>query len=166
MSNNKHFLKAKKENGFSTIELLVVSLIILLTATFSFMPLKNTWESYRLESAARLLASDIRLMQQYCFRNKEAAVTIVFYSFGYEKFYMQDNRIKKKEMVVLPSSTKIVVNKLMFGSGENILRFNTKGTPIPGGGTVHFQNSRGEHRYVIVTPATGRVRVSKFPPLS
>lgn len=69
----------------------------------------------------------------------------------------------EKTTVKLPEGIVYVMNNFPLEKGIRKLSFSNIGAPNQGG-TVGFKNRRGSRLYVIITPATGRVKVSSEPP--
>jgi Tfp pilus assembly protein FimT len=116
-----------------------------------------------LEIAARTLATDIRRCQQ-------AAITTgrehyIDFLFDFESFNYRINSVprQKEERVRFPEGVSYRATTVGFFNGIPRLSFNPGGTPIRVG-TVVLQNKHGDVLYVIVTPATGRVRIDDSPP--
>ena len=153
---------SKFSPAFTAIELLCVLAILGLLAALAVPALAHWAAAGTLETAAHRLAQDMRRVQQ-------AAITsgltseIVFYKYGTDFDYrIRDYASGKKIDVKLPPG--ITFRSINFpGEGIYTLKFYRSGAPNQGG-SVGLKNEKGESLYVIVTPATGRVRISSEPP--
>lgn len=145
------------ERGFTVIELLcVVAIIGFLSAVVAldFRMLHNT---YKLRIAAMELEKNIQMIQQKAV-TECAAWRIVFQSNSYQ--IAKDSNAKQ---VRLPEGIMISNN---FTS--NTLKFNSSASPNQGGHVVLATNENTynslDKLYIVVSVATGRVRISEsFP---
>ncbi len=151
----------KSEFAFTTVELLCV-LAILALLTAAAVPALAGWGQERtLELAARTIALDMRRLQQ-------AAITsgltccMQFYEFQHN-YRRLDYAADETRRIYLPAGITIQSVNFIYSGGTHNLCFLRSGAPNRGG-TVCIRNERGDRRYIIVTPATGRVRISKDPP--
>ncbi len=121
------------------------------------MPPLSRWS---LESAARVMAGNIRLLRQEAIStaNTQKAVFYI-YNDCYSLSLEEGNRC-----IELPEEIRFK-GLTTFPLQDNVpyVHFNRLGRPSSGG-TVILQSGSAEKRYVIVTPVTGRVRVSRDPP--
>jgi hypothetical protein len=116
-------------------------------------------EKWRLEAAAWRLASDMRLARQVAI-TEGISTKIEF------RWEARDYRIflpEEKKTVKLPRGISYAMNNFPISGGVRGFTISPLGAPSPAG-TVGFKNERGGKLYVIITPATGRVRVSSEPP--
>lgn len=161
---------AKETTGYSLIEVTIVLAIIGTFAGVYFgMPGQDR---LRLNSAAAMIAQDIRLAQQLNM-NQDGLYTIRFDCLN-EKYYItRYTKIYKK--VDLPGNVDILGTNFDFDNNpsngyDNKLCFNTRGEPIRQnsgylyGGHVILKDKNGNCLYVIVASKTGRVRISATPP--
>lgn len=143
------------------MELLLVLAIIALLTAVATPALIGHMEERALELAAHAVAMDMRRAQQ-------AAITsgftseMRFYEFQH-RYRMIDQASGESRMINLPAGITIHFLNFIFSRGTHNLNFLRTGAPNRGG-TLCLRNRRGDLRYIIVTPATGRVRVSKSPP--
>jgi Tfp pilus assembly protein FimT len=138
----------------------VLAILALLTA--AAMPAVAGWgEERALDLAARSVALDMRRLQQ-------AAITsgltccMQFYLSNHS-YRMLDYAADTIKRIYLPEGITIQSVTFLSSGGTYNLCFRRSGAPNRGG-TLCIRNERGDRRYVIVTPATGRVRISKTPP--
>lgn len=137
-----------------------MAILALLTAVA--VPSFVGWGREReLDLAARSVALDMRRLQQ-------AAITsgftccLQFYEFQHN-YRRIDHAAGETKRIYLPKGITIHSVNFIFSGGTHNLCFLRSGAPNRGG-TVCIRNERGDKRYIIVTPATGRVRISKNPP--
>ncbi len=116
-------------------------------------------ERWCLEEAAWRLASDMRLARQMAISTgKDTRFEFLLESGMYRMFLPTE-----KQIVKLPEGITYAYNN--FPRSGNVSKFSLSPLGAPGpGGTVGLKNRRGAKLYVIITPATGRVRVSPTPP--
>jgi len=148
--------KPESRNGFTLLELLCVLALMGILSALAVPRLIYTahWE---LEGAARAMAADIRLVQQEAIVHGES--TAVYFLGSHNSYQLRlpnGNRT-----VYLPEGVSYE-GQTSFPT-DPFLKFNYLGAP-GGGGTVTLQTASGSKRYVIVTPVTGRTRISKTPP--
>jgi len=149
------------EQAFTLVELLCVLAILGMLSAVAVPALAGFNEERALELAARSVALDMRRAQQ-------AAITsgftseMRFYEF-HHKYRLIDRASGESKMIYLPEGIKIHLINFIFSGGTHNLNFLRTGAPNRGG-TICLRNERGDLRYIIVTPATGRVRISQTPP--
>ncbi len=150
----------KEERAFTLIELLYVLVLLGLVAALAAPAVHGLGQKYNLEIAARTMATEIRKTQQ---RAVTAGCGQIIEFTAEHRYRVTDGKTEETYYVKLPEGVnRRAVN---FPMSDNIryLRFNYNGSPSSGG-TVTLANSSGAVLYVIVTPATGRVRISEEPP--
>lgn len=119
-----------------------------------------SFSSWNLKIAARKLAEDLRLARQEAIISGEASRV---YFFVYSKSYLV--RLGEDSLYIeLPKGVNYRGTTTFPGTPPQV-HFNSLGRPSSGG-TVILKSSRGDKLYVIMTPVTGRVRISKEPPES
>lgn len=152
------------EQAFTLVELLCVIGLLSLLLLLAVPAMADFGAKRSLEIAARTMAIDLRKTQQ-------KAITSGWSQFvefrkdaqGNDIYRLKDGKTSKYVNVSLPEGISIQANNFPFSGSVRTLRFMRSGAPIPGG-TVTLQNRAGRLLYVIVTPGTGRVRVSETPP--
>ncbi len=116
-------------------------------------------EQWALETAAWRLVSDLRLAQQIAVTGGiDTRIDFRWAANDYRMFLPFE-----KSMVKLPSGVSYALNNFPITGGVHKLSFTTLGAPSRGG-TVGFKTKNGSRIYVIITPATARIRVSPTPP--
>ena len=160
LRSNKDFPTNKycwAQRGFTLIELLAVLAIIALFAAVLW-PRVPVHGRRKLETAARNLAGDLRLTRQAAITSGEFC-RIEFFN------YAQSYELRlpgKKHEVYLPEGIYFGGFPTFQGDPPYV-HFNMLGHPS-GGGTVILKSREGDKLYVIVTPVTGRIKVSQEPP--
>ncbi|MGC7879813.1 hypothetical protein ACP3TI_11260, partial [Desulforudis sp. 1190] len=116
--------------------------------------------SFRVYAAARMVATDLRQMQQLGVNDGSGSgIYKVTFQPGTGSYSLQRN-LQLLRRVALPNN--VVIASAAFGSSSAPQVRFTGGSPapIPGGGTVILKDTRhGVKRSVLVMGATGRVRV-------
>lgn len=137
---------------------MVLAILAILTAVGAVM-ISGLNDRWRLEEAAWRLATDMRLARQLAISTgKETRFEFRWEQGDYRMFLPEE-----KTMVELPGGISYTYNNFTADGGVRKFSISPLGAPSPAG-TVGFKNRRGAKLYVIITPATGRVRVSKTPP--
>lgn len=116
-------------------------------------------EKWRLEEAAWRLASDLRLARQVAISTGRYTQL----SFRWEAGDYRLDLNVERSTVKLPAGVTYVYNNFPETGGTQKVSFSPIGAPTRGG-TVGLKNKKGTRLYVILAPATGRVRVSPTPP--
>lgn len=150
------------QRGFTLIELLAVLAIISLCAAMLW-PSVPVHGYRKLETAARGLADDLRLIRQAAITSGEPC-RIDFYRYAQ---YYELHLPGKKQTVYLPEGICYggIPSFAKSSAGLPFVHYNTLGNPS-GGGTVILKSAKGDKLYIIVTPVIGRVRISSEPPLT
>ncbi len=149
----------KNRRGFTLIELFITLALLGLLLAIA-LPCFPALSGYRLEGAARKMAVDLRLIKNEAVSSGKAC-QIKF--FVYDQSY-QLRLADENQMVQLPEGISFQGQTTFSRDPLNpYVQFNALGHPSQGG-TVILKSAGGDKRYIIVTPVTGRVRVSKEPP--
>jgi prepilin-type N-terminal cleavage/methylation domain-containing protein len=163
----------QKENGFTTLELMVVVGILAILAVIAVPNFISTNSQARLRGAANNLIGDLQMAKSRAVR-ANAIVVIEFTAKGYKIFL--DNGINPGDWnrdadevlvrsIQLPAGTHIVL-PTTFNPPNNRTRFNGRGFPDPATlagagltGGVTIQNSNGSQKQIIIN-RLGRINNS------
>ncbi len=148
------------QSGLTLIELICVLAILSLVFLVGVMPGIHRGGKHRLETAAWHLVSEMRLARQ------SAISTGITSQIQFRRFN-DDYKVfspEKNYTVKLPEGIDYGYINFPVVAGFNLLEFKNTGAPNRGG-TVGLKNKQDDRLYIIVTPATGRIRVdSTLPP--
>lgn len=142
------------EKGFTILELLCLLALISVFIFLSVPRLEVVKEKYELEAEAKKLAWILREARQDAIMSGEPK-SVFFYSLV-DKYKDHEN-----EWHSLKPGIKMAVNFNTI-TGKPACVFSPDGAP--NGGTVTLISKSRFKRYVVVSPVTGRVRVSDNPP--
>lgn len=152
--------------GYTLVELMVTVALVGVIAGMAAPAFYGVVAHYRLETVAWEIAVNIRHVQQRAITDSHAGYKIAFVlDREYYRIHLNAEKPMEYERHEMPPG--IDLESTTFGQVSSSVReltFGVKGNPLPGGGTITLHSSNGEYRYVIVTPVTGRVRVSREPP--
>ncbi len=141
--------------GYTLIELMVVVVIISLLLGIGINGLDYLIQLTKLNTAAGLLSSELKNIQSRAFYEG------VYYKLQFMPSLDKYRIYKQTELI-----DDIIFKDIdLFNSNftDNKVYFYPNGVPNMGG-TVTLKNKRGKVLYVIMTPVTARVRVSRDPP--
>jgi prepilin-type N-terminal cleavage/methylation domain-containing protein len=152
--------------GFTYIEIIIVLSIMSTLAAISMPRMNGFIEDLQLRTTAYQLHHDIRFIQQQAITNPGSDWNIRINAQGQQTAdgtitlnWLVRNRNGITQTRPLPFGISYVATS--FANFR--IAFTETGAP-EGGGTVGFRTSGGSMLYVIMTPITGRVRVSTTPP--
>jgi len=143
--------------GFTMIEIILVIALIGILASISLPIYRKTMAHHSLHSAARVISTDIRYTQQKSITERDSYRLLFNTTSG--TTYQILSTASNSKMKYLPKGTKIIRTNFT----DKTLTFYPSGAPSQGGRLV-IENNFGDKLYIIVTPATGRVRISDKPP--
>lgn len=149
----------KNCGGSSLAELLMVLALISLLSVLAIPTLGVQKEKNRLEATAKTIAMQMRLAQSHAVAANSTG-RLVFYPFS-GLYYVELSG--QREWVYLPEELSIVAINFALIYNRRELSFNMLGVPNQGG-YMSLKNAREDKIYIIITPVTGRVRVSRHPP--
>ncbi|UNC92564.1 GspH/FimT family pseudopilin [Candidatus Contubernalis alkaliaceticus] len=148
-----------QQKGFSLIEVLLVLTILGILTAVVIPVLDMVLDYHSLDTTAGKMAANMRLAQSHAITTNQFT-RLVFHRFS--NLYMVELSLVK-EWIDIPQGISICAINFPKSGGRETLTFNSLGTPNQGG-HVGLENRRGDKLYVIITPVTGRVRISKNPP--
>jgi len=144
-----------RNKGYTIIELTIVVIIISLLLSLSLNGLYNLIQWSKLNRAAAILSSELKLAQSKAFYEG------VYYKL---QFWPILDRYRIYRQTVLYKEIQLEdIDLFNTNFTDNNVYFYPNGVPSMGG-TVTLKNKRGKVLYVIMTPVTARVRVSTNPP--
>jgi len=146
-----------KINGFTLIEVVLVIAILGLLSVVAIPNFKNTLAKYKLETAAKELAQNIRVTQQKSI-TKGVSCKIVLDLNRKDNYIMMSG--SRGKMIKLPPGVRL--DWTTYSEVDKTIAFYPTGAPNRGG-TIAITNGR-DTLYVIVSVSTGRVRIGYTPP--
>lgn len=151
----------KKDNiaGFTFVEMAAVLSIISILAALSIPSFFRIIGRHKLQTAAVLIAEDIREIQQRNISEESTEYHLKFDCIN-DKYYLC-RTTNSYRIVGLPSGIDLVGTNF----GSQCLEFNLKGAPRPYGGHLGLRdNQSGKYLFVIIASITGRVRIDTSEP--
>lgn len=154
--NKRSMIHSTNHNkGYTLIELMVVVGIISLLLGIGINGLDYLIQLTKLNTASGLLSSELKNIQSRAFYGG------VYYKLQFMPSLDKYRIYKQTELI-----DEIMFKDIdLFNSNftDNKVYFYPNGVPSMGG-TITLKNKRGKILYVIMTPVTARVRVSRDPP--
>ena len=157
-----------KVSGYTFVELLSVLAILGLIALLAWPRYQALADELALRQDAAIMARELRLARQSAITyGRECAVAFrpsssTFSSTTYVFRQGQNSRTINLRRGVETAWTRFPQDPVNLGNWS-ACRFLPLGTPNKGG-TIHLRNRRSQSLYVVVTPVTGRVRISETDP--
>lgn len=149
----------RRKDAFTLLELVfTLSIFCFLLAAGGFFFRRGIAHS-ALETASSVLHSDMILMKSRASAENNAHI-LKFYGDHY--FFGPQNEALEKRAL----TRGVGISGTTFSRkipGKDTVLIYPSGAPLPGG-TVTLQNSFGEKKYVIISVAIGRIRISDTPP--
>ena len=143
--------------GFTLLELLCVLALLGLLTILAVPAVSALGQGKEVELAARELAIDMRQAQQKALT--AGWTQRLEFRLNNNDYIIRDGKTGERIVKKLPDGVSYLFIRLPLQGSYRLLSFNRFGSPNRGG-TVALTNDTGDHYYVIITPATGRVRVS------
>jgi len=162
MIKRGHFL-LNSNRGFTLTELLVILSLLSLLLLVAAPAFGGLSAGRHLEITARNLAIDMRRARQMAITTGDPHCLEFFLSQHSYHYRIKNCMTAESEQRYFSAGVSYSSTTIPEVGSIPQLRFNPMGAPNSGG-TVVLQDDRGEKIYVIVTPATARVRVSMEPP--
>ncbi len=151
------------EKAFTLIELLCVVALLGLMMAVAVPVFKDIGQKRNLEIAARTLATDMRRCHQAAITTGRAHYIEFLIYYDVYHYRIGDGTNSKTKKVKFPEGISYRSTTIAEKNGIPRLTFQVDGAPI-NAGTVVLRNTDGNVLYIIVTPATSRVRISDKPP--
>lgn len=150
----------QNRSGFTIIELMAVLLIMGLVISLGIPVFQRVLADYQLQQTAENLAWEMRLQQQ------EAMASGVYRQIDFLRYgnYYLIKKPAGQSSVSFPEGVTYAYITLPKDSDNRyLLTFYPSGIPNLGG-TIALKNSFDRHKYVVINPVIGRVRVSDVLP--
>ena len=148
----------KRRQGFVLTELLLVLLLLGVLIAIA-VPAIRSFGQWPLRAASQEMAARIREARQTAIATGKICYVVFFEFSGRYRLELPAGR----EWVTLPN--EVVFGGINFPLFDNrpTIYFRYTGAPNRGGHLV-LRDDNGRRRFIIVTPVTGRVRISETPP--
>jgi len=148
----------RRRRGVILTELLMVLLLFgILTAIA--IPAMRSLGQWPLRTAAQEMAARIREARQMAIASGEVCYVVFFEFSGRYRLELPTGR----EWISLPAEVSFSgINFPLFDNRPTVY-FRYTGAPNRGGHLI-LRDANGRRRFIIVTPVTGRVRISETPP--
>lgn len=146
------------ERGFSLIELLFVIMLAAVVSIITLPKYNTIITRYELKVTAGQIAADLRLVQQMAV-SKDKTYRIIWDVENRNCYFISDaTKILRK--VTLPKGIKIDYTSFR----NNTTKILPSGAPEPAGSIAITSLDKKNKVYIIVSVATGRVRISENAP--
>ncbi|MBC7105566.1 MAG: hypothetical protein H5T97_06490, partial [Firmicutes bacterium] len=103
-------------------------------------------------------AADIRRVQEMN-RNCDGKAYLIQFDCTNDRYLVKEG-LRVLRAASLPPGVDLVWTNFTYDQ----VGFDTRGVPVPHGGTLALCDGGGRYLYVIVASVTGRVRVAPVPP--
>jgi len=146
------------KKGYTIIELVMVISILGILATVSLPIYRESIAHYRHSMALRMIVYDIRLIQQKSISEKKS-YKLIFNTNADGANLLHDYWLVYEENVFesrqLPDGNHVIETDFE----NDTLTFKPSGEPSQGG-HITVSDALGNKSYIVVAPATGRVKIS------
>lgn len=152
----------KNQQGVTLLELVLVLALVILAVSLPLISFNWAIQAVRLENTALAMKSQLRLLQS------QAVTEAQYYEMRFDrslKYYRIFRGSQQLKVVRFPPGIRYGFVNIGGSQVVPVLRFYPTGSPSAGG-TITLENSYNSKRYIIITPAVGRVRVSRQPPIN
>ncbi|WP_018086416.1 GspH/FimT family protein [Desulfurispora thermophila] len=152
--------------AFTLVELVIVLAITCILSAIAFPVMVAAYHKQTLYLAARQMEADILEQQQAAISYQNTSNTYeVLLDVERDQYTLRIGALEIIRTVRLPPNVDME-NASGFGSylNQKILQFNCNGVPTQAGHVTLRDRSSGKRYYVIITPVTGRVRISTASP--
>lgn len=148
----------RRRQGVVLTELLIVFLLLAILTAIA-VPVMRSLGQWPLRAASQEMAARIREARQTAMATGKVCFVVFFEFSGRYRLELPTGR----EWVNLPAG--VVFSGINFPLFDNrpTVYFRYTGAPNRGGHLI-LRDAGGRRRYIIVTPVTGRVRISETPP--
>lgn len=176
MTESSHCLTTRKTSGFSSLELLIVVVLILILTVVSIPSLRRTLEAYRGSSAVRGIAGQIALSRMRAasdFTRTKLVIDTTNNTYVRQVY----NKTATPPGYETEGATQSLGQGVSFGFGSittpaggqssisqtTEIIFNSRGIPINSGGTpigtdaIYLSNGAGAY-YAVSVNTTGQIR--------
>lgn len=148
----------RRKQGVILAELLIVLLLFgILTALA--LPAMRSFGQWPLRTASQEMAARIREARQTAIASGEVCY-VVFFEFS-RRYRLE--LPTGKEWFNLPAEVSFGGTNFPLFDNRPTVYFRYTGAPNRGGHLI-LRDANGRRRFIIVTPVTGRVRISETPP--
>ena len=140
------------QRGFTLLELIIVVSILSIFAALALPTFNNAFSDYKIESAAKRIASDMRYARSYAITTADT-INVVF-DIGNEKYEIKDSTTQKIKHPFLKKDFIITMTNEFDLEGIDIYQVT-----IPGGGlTLSFDSLGTTSGGTITVKYAGRVK--------
>ena len=156
---NAFWSKIENPQGFTLLELMVVVAIIATLSSLMLSSFTSDLERINLNNAAQVMQSELRLMQAKAVAEGQYYEMRFDFTLNRYRIFRGSNLIK---VIVFEPGISYFYTRTSGGINFSYLRYYATSAPSSGA-TVAIQDSRQNKKYIIITPAIGRIRISNQP---
>lgn len=157
---NALWRKIGNSQGFTLLELMVIVAIMTILFSITLISFTSALERINLNNTAQVMQSQLRLMQA------KAVAEGQYYEIRFDPTLNRYRIFRGSNLVkVIAFEPGISYFYIRTSGGINVSYLRYYATSAPSSGaTIAIQDNRQNKRYIIVTPAIGRIRISEQPP--